>query len=169
MNSVTQTNQMDCLVRYWDHVYNSVKVCFWKSSYLGHATHKDLQYKSGTSISSLNLSKMIQVSRDGPNVNIKFMEMLSKSRKEAWLPQFINFSTCKLHVIHGAFQTGALKSSWNIHKILKANEKYFIKFMRDKSIISQLLAPKLFPCYFAVQDGLRVEMYLTELLLYGRL
>lgn len=100
---------------------------------------------------------------DGPNVNVKFMEMLSKSRKEAWPPQFINFSTFKLHVIHEAFQTGALKSSWNIHKILKANDKYFIKFIH----ISQLLAPKLFPCHFDVQDGLRVEMYLTELLLYG--
>ena len=33
MNSITQTNQMDCLIRYWDSEANLVKVQFWNSSY----------------------------------------------------------------------------------------------------------------------------------------
>ena len=31
MNSITQTNQMDCLARCWDSEANLVKVRFWNS------------------------------------------------------------------------------------------------------------------------------------------
>ena len=38
MSSITQTNQMDCLIRYWDSKPNLVKVWFWNSSYLVFGT-----------------------------------------------------------------------------------------------------------------------------------
>ena len=38
MSSITQTNQMDCLIRYWDSKANLVKVRFWNSSYLVFGT-----------------------------------------------------------------------------------------------------------------------------------
>ena len=38
MSSITQTNQMDCLIRYWDSKANLVKVQFWNSSYLVFGT-----------------------------------------------------------------------------------------------------------------------------------
>ena len=68
MNSITQTNQMDCLIRYWDSEANLSRVRFWNSSYLGHGTHKDVLKKFENSLTGLNPSKMIQVSMDGPSV-----------------------------------------------------------------------------------------------------
>ena len=72
MNSITQTNQMDCLTRYWDSEANLVKVRFWNSSYLGHRTHKDVLEKFENSLTGLNPPKMTRVSMDGPIVNLKF-------------------------------------------------------------------------------------------------
>ena len=60
MNSITQTNQMDCLI-------NLVKVPFWNSSYIGHGTHKDVLEKFEDSLAGLNPSKMIQISMDQYN------------------------------------------------------------------------------------------------------
>ena len=66
INSVTQTNQVDRSIRYWDSKANLVKVWFWNSSYLGHRTHKDTLEKFENSITGLNPSKMIpMVSMDG--------------------------------------------------------------------------------------------------------
>ena len=60
INSITQTNQMDCLI-------NLVKVPFWNSSYIGHGTHKDVLKKFEDSLTGLNPSKMIQISMDQYN------------------------------------------------------------------------------------------------------
>ena len=78
LNRISQTSQMDILLRYWDNIAKMVKVRFWNSSYLGHATHKDLLEGFNSSVSDLDLSKMMQLSMDGPNVNWKFGRTLSK-------------------------------------------------------------------------------------------
>ena len=49
-----------------------VKVRFWDSSYLGHATCKDLLEGFNSSVSDLDFSKMIQLLMNGPNMNLKF-------------------------------------------------------------------------------------------------
>ena len=36
------------------------------------------------------------------------------------MPQLINICICGLHIIHGAFQTGATTTCWNIKGTLKA-------------------------------------------------
>ena len=56
---------------------------------------------------------MIQVSMDGPSVNLKFLEVLKKSREESDLPQLIDIP------VHGAFKTEAESTSWNIKSLMK--------------------------------------------------
>ena len=73
---------MDILLRYWDNITKMVKVQFWNLSYLGHATHKDLVESFKSSVSDLDLSKMIQLLMERPNVNWKFARTLSKDRTE---------------------------------------------------------------------------------------
>ena len=43
------------------------------------------------------------------------------------MPQLINICICGLHIIHGAFQTGATTTCWNIKGTLKA----IYKLLRD--------------------------------------
>ena len=47
---------MDILLRYWDNIAKMVKVRFWNSSYLEHATHKYLLEEFNSSVSNLDLS-----------------------------------------------------------------------------------------------------------------
>ena len=47
---------------------------------------------------------MIQVSRDGPSVNLKFLEVLKKSREESDLPKVIDIGSCNLHVVYGPLE-----------------------------------------------------------------
>ena len=50
------------------------------------------------------------VTMDGPNLTVKFIETLTEFRKEARLLQLTDTATCQLHTVHGMFQNGALKS-----------------------------------------------------------
>ena len=120
LNSVTQSSQMDILVRFWDNTTNTAKIGSWKTTYLGHATHKDLHDGFAKATADLDVSKMVQLSMDGPNVNWKFAECLFRVRNEIGLPDLINFGNYSLHIVNGAFQTGATATAWNLKKILKA-------------------------------------------------
>ena len=117
LNRISQTSQMDILLRYWDNIAKMVKVRFWNSSYLGHATHKDLLEGFNSSVSDLDLSKMIQLLMGRPNVNWKFARTLSKDRTENGLSDLIDIGSCPLYVINGAFQTGSMASSWNLSRV----------------------------------------------------
>ena len=79
---------MDILLRYWDNIAKLVKVRFWNLSYLEHATHKDLLEGFNSSVSDLDLSKMIQLLMDGPNINWKFIRTLSKKQDWKWTLRF---------------------------------------------------------------------------------
>ena len=80
-----------------------LKFGFWNSSYLGPGTHKDVLEKFENSLTGLNPSKMIQVSMDGPIVNLKFLESLCNLRKSEGLPSLTGICVCQLHAVHGAF------------------------------------------------------------------
>ena len=56
---------------------------------------------------------------DGPSVNWKFYEAVTKDRAENELHQLINIGSCGLH-IHGAFKLGAEATNWNIKKVLQS-------------------------------------------------
>ena len=69
LNDITQTCQMDILIRYWD-INDNVKVRYWRYSFLGHSTHSDLLKHFNESLSGLD-------SMDGPAVNWKFFGTLT--------------------------------------------------------------------------------------------
>ena len=77
-------------------------------------------FKEGTS--KLKPSKMLQVSMDGPSVNIKFLDMLMEERKKTnpGMPGLLKLGSCSLHIIHGAFSTGMQRTDWNLEKLLHA-------------------------------------------------
>ena len=71
-NKKTQTCQMDLLIRYWNEEQMQVEVRYWDSSFMGHCTSHDLKNHFNERISDLNLNEILQVSMDGPSVNLKF-------------------------------------------------------------------------------------------------
>ena len=57
---------------------------------------------------------------DGPNVNLKFYQELTKKRKGQMFHFLSDIGSCSLQIIHGSFKTVAEKSKWNIQELLKA-------------------------------------------------
>ena len=76
--------------------------------------------KFNESIKELNKGQLLQISMDGPSVNWAFLKEIQKHHEEEELPQLINMGSCDLHIIHGAFQTDATTTCWNIKCTLKA-------------------------------------------------
>ena len=62
---------------------------------------------------------------DGSSVNLEFLESLCNLRESEGLPGLIDICVCQMHSMHGVFQTGTVKSTWNIHKILKVGWQIF--------------------------------------------
>ena len=120
LNEVCQQGQMDINSRYFHQ--GKVLSQYLDSQFLGHATAIDLlqAFKKGTS--KLNPYKLLQVSTDGPNVNLKFMQELVNDRKrcDPELPGMLQLATCTLHSIHLAFFTAIKDSGWGLSKLFRA-------------------------------------------------
>lgn len=73
----------------------------------------------------MDRSKILQVSSDGPNVNLAFLNQVKESRKDDLLDPLIDIGTCSLHTLHRSFQTGEKSSNWNMKKLLSSMYKIF--------------------------------------------
>ena len=93
--------------------------------FLGHATAKDLLKNLNEGLAGLDLSKQIQLSMDGPNVNWKVLSEMAKEREEAGLSKLFNIGSCNLHIVHGALQEAVDSTEWNLKSILKGSFQVF--------------------------------------------
>ena len=55
---------------------------------------------------NLNQSHMLQISSDGPNVNLKFLELYDGKRELDELPCLVDLGTSGLHTVHGSLKNG---------------------------------------------------------------
>lgn len=124
LNSKTLTKQMDIYVRFWlnDHV----KTYFVTSVFLGHATSSDMFEILLSSILPLTFKNVLQLSMDGPNVNLKLHRLINEHMLNDYAKQLINIGTCSLHIVHNAFKQGFESLDWgigvflyNIYKLFK--------------------------------------------------
>ena len=112
---------MDILVRYWDINEKKVLVRYWDSKFLGHTRHTDLMKAFNDGLEGLDQTKLIQISMDGTNTNLKFLSEMKIEREKNEQSKLIDIGSCSLHSIHGAFKSGSEKSGWDLHKILKGS------------------------------------------------
>ena len=94
---------MDLPVRYWDVNEKKVAIHYWNSKFLGHTHSDDLVKAFSDGLNELDLTKLIQISVDGPNSNLKFLSEIKKLRIKDELASLIDIGYCNLHIIHGAF------------------------------------------------------------------
>nr|XP_046480982.1 uncharacterized protein LOC124218506 [Neodiprion pinetum] len=75
LNKVCQLEQMDFVLRYWSKTKDETVSRYFV--FLGHTTSADLLTAFKKELSSLNMKNLLQVSMDGPNVNLKFLRDLN--------------------------------------------------------------------------------------------
>ena len=125
LNDVLQLSEMVIVLRYWDDNANRVQVRYWHSTFLGHTTHQDLLRGFEEGLSGVDMSKVIQISMDGPHTKHKFLTELRKKRSEEELNDLIDIGTCNLHTVHGSFEKGATESNWELKKVFKGSYTLF--------------------------------------------
>lgn len=94
---------MDLFVRFFDNNTNRVCTRYFNSIFLGHASAQHLLDGFNEGISYLSKQSILQVSMDGPRVNLKFWKLLDDQMK-ADFPDgkhLVNIGVCGLHVING--------------------------------------------------------------------
>ena len=146
LNKAMQTKQMDFHVRLWD--VNQVKTRYLTSEFLGHARVIDMNTAFDTATENLNLSQMLQLSMDGPNVNLAFhKELDSRVKKDCGL-NLLDVGSCGLHKVHGAFQSAVSASSWNLDGILKSMHRLFKHTPARREDYTSTTGSSLFPTEF---------------------
>lgn len=118
LNHKTQTKQMDVLVRFWEA--GQVKSRYLTSTFMGHGTAVDMEKHFYSASKGLDLNKLIQLSMDGPSVNWKFFDSLQQQLDRDLGVQLLNVGSCGLHVLHGAFRTGADASEFGVDDLLSS-------------------------------------------------
>ena len=116
---------MDLDGRFWDSSENLVLTRYWNSEFFGKASAKDLYKKFNQDLSLLKKERIIQISSDGPNVNLAFLDIVTKNRTDEELSQLIHIGTCGLHTLHGSLKCGENTSGWNVKKLLSSIFKIF--------------------------------------------
>lgn len=72
-------------------------------------------------IKDIDMCKVVQISMDGPNTNLKFYRELVEEREQNYPENhcLIDIGIGGLHVLNGAFRTGATGTGWHLDNILR--------------------------------------------------
>ena len=146
-NPELQQEQMDFVVRYF--AQDMVKTRYLTSAFLGHTRAEDLKAKFEGTVSYFNVKKLAQVSMDWSHVNWKLLDMLEQDwSSQDQYPDVLNVGSCSLHVVHGAFHSGMLKTSWGIGSVLKALHNLFSESPAKRKDFIKLTGTEIFPLPF---------------------
>ena len=70
--------------------------------------------------------KCIQISSDGSNVSLKFLDLLNEKHRDECLNELISIDTFGIHTASRAFQNAENSTDWNIKKFYQLCIKYFM-------------------------------------------
>lgn len=121
LNKFSQRGQMDLCVRFWDVNLQKVSTRYWNSVFLGRATADHLLdgFIHGL---TLPLGNILQVSMDGPNVNLSFIQKLG-NHLQVLNPEgkdLLDIGICSLHTVNGAIKTGISKIDWDLFHFFRS-------------------------------------------------
>jgi len=122
LNKIAEKEQLDVYIRFWDDNANEVSCRYYNSAFLGHTTSNDLLKALKMSLEPLDLQRLLQISMDGPNVNIKMFKDFKEELKSAddSSPIILDIGTCGIHTLHNSFKISIKSSSWNLVEFLRA-------------------------------------------------
>lgn len=120
LNKSLQSKQMDIHIRFWDNTTDRIVTRYLTSVFMGHSTAEDTLKAFQNATNKLDLSKLIQLSMDGPAVNWKFFHIVQKQIKDEFDKQLLNLGSCGLHVLNNAFKKGNRVSKWNLDSLFTA-------------------------------------------------
>ena len=98
---------------------------YYSSEFLGKSSANDICSHFERCLDPLEKEKLLQVSSDGPKVNLLFLKILAEKHKDEELSQLLDLGTCGLHTAHNAFKHGEKASHWQLKKLMSSISKVF--------------------------------------------
>ena len=97
--------QLDLYFRYWSSQKGLVATRYYRTVLLGHAQATVVVHGILDSFrtDSIDISKMLMLSRDNPNVNKTVEKIINDAMKKVNV-DLLNIGTCNLHVIYNGFK-----------------------------------------------------------------
>lgn len=163
-NDFLQEKQMDVHVRYWDSSHK-VATRYYTSAFMGHSTAEDIQEVLLRALEPLPLGKIIQISMDGPNVNLKFFRNMQVHLQEHHQVQCVDLGTCGLHTIHNAFRAGVVASKWGIDILLTSLSALFRDSPARREDFSTVTNQDTFPLHFVAHRWVENTLVIERALL----
>ena len=149
MNSIQKKQQMDILIRFWNSKQNEVSTRYFTSAFLGHARAVDLLQAFNDNILPAFMKKIIQISMDGSNVNLKFLKDMQQNLSHCHHgKQLIDIGSCGLHVLHNAFKTSIQIVKWKVAEFLRALFNLFNYSPARRSEFTNITKSDQFPKNF---------------------
>lgn len=149
LNKVSQKCQMDMVIRFWNKSTARVDTRYWTSIFLGKSTAIDLLNGFLEGLLNLDRDKLLQVSMDGPNVNLSFIQKLKAelSTEQSKTP-LIDIGVCGLHTVNGAVKTGPKQTNWDIYELLRTMYNYFKDSPARRALYTTITGSTEFPQKF---------------------
>ena len=97
----------------------------YSSEFLGKSPANNLYSRFEQHLGLLEKEKLLQVSSDGPNVNLLFLRVLTAKRKDEEHRHLTDLGTCGLHIAHNPFKHGEKASDWQLKKLMSFMSKIF--------------------------------------------
>ena len=91
---------------------------------------------------------MLQVSMDWPSTNWIYFDFLVAHRADQHLPKLVNIGSCSLHIVHGAFKSGAGSTDWNLKATLKGAFQFLHDTPARREDYTSITGSVKFPLYF---------------------
>jgi hypothetical protein len=147
-NTVLQLDQMDFVVRFW-HM-DMVESRYLGSQFINHTRAEDLVEAFKKGVAELDMTKLVQVGMDGPNVNLKTGQLLTEDRKgiDPEIPELLEVGVCNLHVLHGALKTGFKTTGWELEKLLRSLYWLFHDSFGRRRQYTEITKSTVFPMNF---------------------
>lgn len=149
LNKIAQKEQMDVLIRFWDPADDVVKTRYLTSCFLGHTRAEDLAAAFKKATENIEPAKILQLSMDGPNVNLKLLKSLKQEFSASDGNQnIVDIGSCGLHVVSGAFKTGHNVTKWNTVVFLRSLYNLFKNVPARRADYVNFTGSILFPLKF---------------------
>lgn len=147
-NKTIQKKQLDLCVRYFDETTCTVTTEYVTSIFLRRSRSQNILSAVKEAAKGLDMSKLLQISMDGPNVNHAFHRRFCEEFKDSFERELFQTGVCSLHVVSGALQHGHKEVKWNLDGILRAMFRIWKDSPARRADFVEINDSEIFPLQF---------------------
>ena len=146
LNREMRKSQLDVHVRFWQD--NHVKTRYLSSVFMGHHTAVQMYEKLDTVCSEIGFHNLMQLSMDGPNVNLKLLRLLQQNIKDQTGKNMVDVGSCGLHILHNSFRAGCAATESELGNALSSLKWLFKDVPARREDYTEVTGSSSFPLNF---------------------